>query len=48
MRSRCKLLVVILALAGCSKTGPADKVTYVDSNDTRMNAAIEKSRSTTD
>jgi uncharacterized protein YegJ (DUF2314 family) len=40
--------VAILAviLAGCKKKSPADKVTYVPDDDPKMNAAMEKARST--
>lgn len=45
---RCLGLValVALALAGCGKKHPADKVTYVADDDPRMNAAMDKARST--
>ncbi len=48
MRYRRKLLLVVLLLAGCSNRDPADKVTYVDASDSKMNAAIEQARSTAD
>lgn len=38
--------VVALALAGCGKKHPADKVTYVADDDPRMNAAMAKARAT--
>lgn len=38
--------LVALALSGCGKEHPADKVTYVADDDPRINAAIEKARST--
>ena len=38
--------VLTLLLAGCAKKHPADNVTYVADDDPRMNAAIEKARST--
>lgn len=38
------LAVVALALGGCSKKHPAEKVTYVAGEDPNMNAAIEKAR----
>jgi uncharacterized protein YegJ (DUF2314 family) len=38
--------VLAVVLAGCGKKHPADKVTYVAADDARMNAAIEKARST--
>ena len=40
------LIVLALALAGCGKEHPADKVTYVADDDPRMIAAMEKARST--
>ncbi len=39
-------VVFALTLTGCGKKNPADQVTYVAGNDPRMNAAIEKARST--
>ncbi|MCZ2342132.1 MAG: DUF2314 domain-containing protein [Bacteroidales bacterium] len=36
--------VVALALVGCGKKHPADKVTYVADDDPRMNVAMEKAR----
>jgi uncharacterized protein YegJ (DUF2314 family) len=38
--------VIALALAGCGKKHPDDKVTYVADDDPRMNAAMDKARST--
>jgi uncharacterized protein YegJ (DUF2314 family) len=38
--------VVALIFAGCGKKHPADKVTYVADDDPRMNAAMDKARST--
>lgn len=38
------VVMVALALAGCGKKHPADKVTYVADDDPRMNAAMEKAR----
>ena len=45
---RCITVAVVLAIAlsGCGKKQPADKVTYVADDDPRMNAAIDKARST--
>ncbi|HEX4608861.1 MAG TPA: DUF2314 domain-containing protein [Urbifossiella sp.] len=40
------VVVVASALAGCGKKHPADKVTYVADDDPRMNAAVDKARST--
>jgi uncharacterized protein YegJ (DUF2314 family) len=37
-------LMVLVLMAGSGKKASADKVTYVDSNDPKMNAAIEKAR----
>jgi len=37
-------LIVLVLVAGCGKKGSADKVTYVAENDPKMNAAIEKAR----
>jgi uncharacterized protein YegJ (DUF2314 family) len=39
-------IVFALALAGCGKEHPSDEVTYVAAADPRMNAAMEKARST--
>jgi uncharacterized protein YegJ (DUF2314 family) len=36
----------MLAVFGCRKQDPPDRVTYVADNDPRMNAAIEKARAT--
>ena len=38
--------VFVFALGGCSKKQPVDKISYVASDDPRMNAAIDKARST--
>jgi uncharacterized protein YegJ (DUF2314 family) len=38
--------MLALVIAGCGKKHPADKVTYVSDDDPRMNAAMEKARST--
>jgi uncharacterized protein YegJ (DUF2314 family) len=38
--------VLALAFTGCGKKHPVDKVTYVADDDPRMNAAIDKARST--
>ena len=40
------LAVLVLGLSGCAKKHPADKVTYVPDTDPRMNAAIDKAKST--
>jgi uncharacterized protein YegJ (DUF2314 family) len=40
------LAIISLAFAGCGKKQPADKVAYVADDDPRMNAAIDKARST--
>jgi uncharacterized protein YegJ (DUF2314 family) len=44
---RCLALFLVLAvaLAGCGKKHPADKVAYVADDDPAMNAAMEKARS---
>ena len=39
------LAVVALALAGCGKKPPIDQMRYVDSDDPRMNAAMDQARS---
>jgi uncharacterized protein YegJ (DUF2314 family) len=39
------LAAIILLIAGCGQQHMADKVTYVADDDPRMNAAIEKARS---
>jgi uncharacterized protein YegJ (DUF2314 family) len=46
--TRFTVLVVVLALgiSGCSKSHPIDKVTHVADSDPRMNAAIDKAKST--
>ena len=38
--------IVALAVIGCGKKQSADKVTYVADDDPRMNAAMDKARST--
>lgn len=38
--------VFVFLIAGCSKKDRADKVTLVEADDPRMNAAIEKARAT--
>ena len=38
--------LLAIAVAGCGKKQSADKVTYVADDDPRMNAAMEKARST--
>ena len=38
--------VVALAVAGCGRKQPVDKVTYMADDDPRMNAAMETARST--
>jgi uncharacterized protein YegJ (DUF2314 family) len=45
-RALAVMAVVALAITSCSKKYPVDKVTYVPDGDPRMNAAMEKARST--
>ena len=40
------LLIAVLAATGCGRKNPADKVFHVADDDPRMNAAMEKARST--
>jgi len=45
---RCLVIAsaLVILTAGCAKKHPVDKVTYVADDDPRMNAAMEKARST--